>query len=93
MGYGDGCAALIGTKFKLKEFIFFKNTKTVLGSITMFIISFIAISILTLCFNQFSLLNVLIVSAVATIIEAVSPFGLDNLAVPILTSILSYFII
>lgn len=93
MGYGDGLAALAGTNFKSKKFVIFGNEKTIVGSITMFVASFIAISILALCFNQFSILGVLIVSAIATLIEAVSPFGLDNITVPILTSILAYFII
>ena len=93
MGYGDGLAALAGTNFKSKKIVIFGNEKTVIGSITMFVASFIAISILALCFNQFSILGILIVSAVATLIEAISPFGLDNITVPILTSILAYFII
>ena len=93
MGYGDGLAALAGTNFKSKKFVIFGNEKTVIGSITMFVASFIAISILALCFNQFSIFGVLIVSAVATLIEAISPFGLDNITVPILTSILAYFVI
>lgn len=93
MGYGDGLAALAGTNFKSKKIVIFGNEKTVIGSITMFVASFIAISILALCFNQFSILGILIVSAVATLIEAISPFGLDNITVPILTSILAYFVI
>ena len=93
MGYGDGLAALAGTNFKSKKFVIFGNEKTIVGSITMFVASFIAISILALCFNQFSILGVLIISSIATVIEAFSPFGLDNITVPILTSILAYFII
>ena len=93
MGYGDGLAALVGSKFKSKKFVIFGNEKTVLGSITMFIASFIAISILSMCFNQFSIIGVLFISVIATLIEAISPYGLDNITVPILTSILAYFVI
>ena len=93
MGYGDGLAALVGSKFKSKKFVLFGNEKTVLGSITMFIASFIAISILSMCFNQFSIIGVLFISVIATLIEAISPYGLDNITVPILTSILAYFVI
>ena len=93
MGYGDGLAALVGSKFKSKKFVIFGNEKTVLGSITMFIASFIAISILSMCFNQFSIICVLFISVIATLIEAISPYGLDNITVPILTSILAYFVI
>ena len=93
MGYGDGLAALIGNKFKSFEFKIFGNKKTILGSVTMFVVSFIVISILALCYGQFNLPAILLVSGVATIIEACSPFGLDNLTVPIITSILAFFVI
>jgi len=93
MGYGDGLAALVGSKFKSKKFVIFGNEKTVLGSITMFIASFIVISILSMCFNQFFIIGVLFISVIATLIEAISPYGLDNITVPILTSILAYFVI
>ena len=59
----------------------------------MFIVSFIVITILSLCFGQFSILPVLGLALFATIIEACSPFGIDNLTVPILTAILAFFII
>lgn len=93
MGYGDGLAALIGSRFKSPSCMIFKNKKSLLGSLTMFLASFIAISILALCFDKFSLVSIIIVSLIATIIEAISPFGIDNLSVPILTSIVAYFLI
>ena len=91
MGYGDGLAALIGTRFKSKEFKIFGNKKSLLGCITMFVVCMIVISITTLCFGQFSILKVVAISLIATIIEALSPMGLDNLTVPILTTIISYY--
>ena len=93
MGYGDGFAALIGNKFKSKELSILGNRKTFLGSVTMFVVTFAVVSILAICYNQFSILGVLGVSAFATIIEAISPYGIDNLTVPILTAILAFFII
>ena len=91
MGYGDGLAALIGTRFKSKEFKIFGNKKSLLGCITMFVVCMIVISITTLCFGQFSILKVVAISLIATIIEALSPMGLDTLTVPILTTIISYY--
>ena len=45
-------------------------------------------------FDEQFLLNLIIVAAVATIVEAVTPKGLDNIAVPLSTAILySLFII
>jgi phytol kinase len=93
MGYGDGFAAILGTKFKSKKYHIFGQSKSLLGSLTMFVVTFIVVSILTLAFGSFSLLNVLIISSFATIIEALSPFGIDNLTVPLLTTLVSYFIL
>lgn len=93
MGYGDGLAAIIGCKFKSKEFKIWGNKKTVLGTITMFIVTFIVITILSLCFGQFNILSVLILSLLATLIEALSPFGIDNLTVPIITALVAFYII
>lgn len=93
MGYGDGFAALIGSKYKSVKYEIFKNKKTLLGSLTMFVVSFVVMSALALCFNQFALWNILLLSLITTIIEAISPFGIDNLSVPILTAILAFFMI
>ena len=93
MGYGDGLAALIGTKFKSPKYIIFHQKKTILGSTTMFVVSFLVISIMTLVYHSFSVLSVLALSAIATIIEAVSPFGLDNITVPLFTALVAYFIV
>lgn len=93
MGYGDGLAAVMGQKIKFPQYMIFKQKKTIAGSLTMFIVSFIVISILTLIYNQFSLLNILIVASISTILEALSIWGTDNLTVPILTSIISFILI
>jgi phytol kinase len=93
MGYGDGFAAILGTKFKSKKYNIFGQDKSLLGSLTMFVVTFMVVSILTLAFGNFSLLSVLVISSFATVIEAVSPFGIDNLTVPLLTTLVSYFIL
>ena len=92
MGYGDGLAALVGSSFKSIDYKIFNNKKTLLGTLTMFVATFIVVSIITLIFNQFSLLSVLIISLVATIVEAVSPFGLDNITVPLVSTLISYLL-
>ena len=93
MGYGDGFAAISGIKVKSKEYYIWKNKKSFIGTITMFVISFIVISILTLLYGQFSLTSVILIAFIATVIEAVSPFGIDNLTVPILTTLIAYILI
>ena len=93
MGYGDGFAAIFGNKFNSMKYYVFGQKKTLIGSLTMFVFTFAIVSILTLAYGQFSIVNVLLITTFATIIEAVSPLGIDNLTVPLLTTLVAYFII
>ena len=77
MGYGDGLAAVIGRRFGLMKYHIFGNTKSYVGSLTMLMVSFLVCAVI--------LLQALILAVFATIVEAFSPFGLDNLTVPLLT--------
>lgn len=87
MGYGDGFAAIIGKKVKSKKFKIGDTTKTIAGSSTMFIITFIILSII-LASTPLWYIKSLILSILITAVEAISIKGTDNLTVPILTSLL-----
>ena len=92
MAYGDGFAALIGQKYGTHAYTIFKGHKTLEGSLAMLLVSMIVI--ITYQFLQLGSVNfiqVLLLSVVATLVEALSPHGLDNLFIPILVSLL-YFI-
>ena len=89
---GDGLADIIGRKYGgEKKFGFGGAERTVIGSIGMFIGSFLFSYILIIIFSfeilAFDvvalLLPILLISVVATIVEALSPKGLDNWTVPI----------
>lgn len=90
MGYGDGLAAVIGQRFKTKEFKIGNSKKTVAGSAAMLVIT---LMIMTGFFYYVGaslwLLKAIVVAIIMTIIEAVCPKGTDNLAVPLLTSLLA----
>ncbi|MCI8291254.1 MAG: hypothetical protein HFJ25_03250 [Clostridia bacterium] len=91
MGYGDGFAAIIGKKVKSKEYKVGNSKKTIAGSVTMFAISLI-ISIISFKFlniNYF-VYKAIGISVLATVLEAVSIKGLDNITVPIVITILTY---
>lgn len=84
---GDGIADIIGRKYGgEKKFGIGGSEKTIIGSIAMFIGSFIVSFILILIFsieiaifNPLSLIiPVIIISLVATIVEALSPKSTDN---------------
>jgi phytol kinase len=100
---GDGLADIIGRKYGgEKKFGIGGAEKTVAGSVGMFIGSFlfsiILIGIFSLELVAFNLavllLPVLVVSLVATIVEAITPKNLDNWTVPIavfvIIAIISY---
>lgn len=91
MGYGDGFAAVIGKKIKSKEYKVGNSIKSIAGSTTMFVIT------LAICVVVFKILNIeyfvakaICVSIIATLLEAVSIKGLDNISVPIVVTILTY---
>ncbi|ADL07239.1 DUF92 domain-containing protein [Thermosediminibacter oceani] len=96
MGYGDGLAAIVGWKFGKSKYRAFKSEKSLEGSVTMLAFSFIAIAVALGSFLGFTphVLRVSFVAAlIATISEALSPSGTDNLTVPVVTSLASnYFL-
>lgn len=91
LGYGDGIASIVGRKLgKIKIY----RHKSVEGSLTMFIISFLTTYILLTYFNPFNtILYSLIIAFIATLLELFSPRGIDNLTVPIFSSLIYYLLI
>ncbi|MBI9101745.1 MAG: hypothetical protein JEY99_04980 [Spirochaetales bacterium] len=92
MTYGDGFAAVIGRRYARRTFKFFGQTKSLEGSLTMLALSFIITLVvfrLTLSV-EWSLIfpAALVLAVIATLIEAISAFGLDNLTVPLSVSAL-----
>ncbi len=87
---GDGLADIIGRKFGgEKKFGIKGSEKTIIGSIGMLVGSILVSSILVLIFSlevpNFNIviliLPIIVVSIVATIVEALSPKGTDNFTV------------
>ena len=89
MGYGDGLAAVIGQKVKSKSFNILGSTKSIAGSATMFIVSLI-ISILIFSFIgiEYLILKAFLIAIIATILEAISVKGLDNITVPLIITVI-----
>ncbi len=99
MVYGDGFAALIGQKFGRVKYFVFGGQKTLEGSLTMFVVTSVMSVFVWMVFTtigysmpEFNLFAILGISAVATVCEAISYGGIDNLTVPAITSIL-YFLV
>jgi phytol kinase len=89
LGWGDGLAALVGERFRNPGFTSFGGRKSLAGTSVMFAASFIVTLVFTLLFNaSWSGLAAALgvsaaVAAVATIVEVITPLGIDNLTVPL----------
>lgn len=94
MGYGDGLAAVIGKSVKSKEYKIGSNTKSIAGSLTMFVVTLLVTAGFFYYLNvPYWILKSIVISALITMVEAVSVKGTDNLTVPLLTSLLVYLMI
>jgi phytol kinase len=96
MGYGDGFAAVIGSKFGKHKFtIPFLNTqKSVQGCATMLIVSFTAtLAILHFHNIPHPLIPAVFIAIVAAALETLTPDGFDNLTVPIGTGLFTHLIL
>lgn len=81
MSYGDGMASLIGENFGKRKYNLTGDTKSIEGSISMFLVLILALTIaLTYYAVPFSFISLAIVALIATVLEAVTPKGLDNIS-------------
>ena len=93
MTFGDGLAGLIGKNFNSKSWIFFKQKKSLFGTLTMFLSSLIVIcSIGYAKQNNFNL-NYFTIAFIATFLEQFSVIGIDNFIVPISSALCFNFFI
>ena len=81
MGYGDGLAALIGSRWGRHQYSVMNARKSWEGTLVMFFVSLAVV----LIFTPYSLATALVMALVAAFFEAVTPLGLDNITVPLLT--------
>jgi len=83
MTFGDGLAGLIGKSFNSKSWTFFKQKKSLFGTLTMFLASLIVICSIGYAQQNSFNLNYFAIALIATILEQFSVLGIDNLIVPI----------
>lgn len=100
--YGDGMASLIGSEFGERKFDIGGGEKSVEGSLSMFVFTFISVSIIiayyafmtgSVALKMGLATTILIISIISTLVEAATPKGLDNLSVPLTASILFWFLV
>lgn len=90
LGYGDGVAAIVGTRWGKRKI--YRN-KTLEGSLAMLLTTFIVtFAILSMAHDQFKWFAAIMVSVIATFLEIFSPRGHDNLFIPLFSSLFYYFV-
>lgn len=83
MAFGDGFAAVVGKRFGARKLPFVSG-KSIAGSATMLAVSFVACAgVLLVNGAPLAIPVALLLAAAATVIEAFSTDGLDNLWVPL----------
>ena len=88
MTFGDGLAGLLGKNFKSKSWIIFNQKKSLLGTLTMLIVStLVLVGIGYKTGYEFNLLYIFI-AIISTILEQISILGIDNLIVPLISAIM-----
>lgn len=84
MGYADGLAGIIGRCIKSKQYKVGNTKKSLAGSFTMFIVTFVILCIFLIYNNAtWGIGKAFVYSLLLMIIEGVSIKGIDNLTVPI----------
>lgn len=84
MGFGDGLAALIGSRFGRHGYSFIGGKKSLEGTLTMFAVS---LTILLAVYPEGPWYVSLLVAIFATLLENITPLGFDNISVPLLSAL------
>lgn len=107
VAFSDSSAAIIGKKFGKQTYLLSGDTKSILGSVTFFVVTVVILSglylfepirdmfrvpSLFLGLNLYFVSAVFVVALLLTILEAISGGGSDNLTVPIAGSFYLFFL-
>ena len=93
MTFGDGLAGLIGKSFNSKSWIFFKQKKSLFGTMAMFLTSLLVVCSIGYAQQNSLNLNYFTLAFFATLLEQFSVLGIDNFIVPISSALFFNFFI
>jgi dolichol kinase len=97
MSYGDGFASVIGSKYGVKKYNLFGDEKSYVGSFSMFIFSYfmflVGIIFYGVTFDYYIIIILGLISLIGTIVEGITPRGLDNLFVPFVVVFLYWLLL
>jgi phytol kinase len=94
LGWGDGMAAITGMVAGKRRYTTFGQRKSLLGSVAMFFFALLVLLVYSYIHLPVSTREIWIAATVtallATVVEAVTPLGMDNLTIPLLTALFYY---
>ncbi len=87
VSWGDGAGELVGRPFGKRKYTVLKTTRSLEGSLAVFVLTMFALSLSIALFGRSQVssifLRVIIASVAVTILEAVSPYWTDNVFIPL----------
>jgi len=96
MALGDAAASIVGRSYGRHAYTFLGAKKTAEGSAAMFVVSLAAVFGTLILFGtpaKTAAAGALAVASVATLLEAAGKNGLDNLTVPVVSSIAAFVLL
>ncbi len=96
MGYGDGLAAVIGGRWGKRRIW---GRKTQLGTLVMALVTFIVLIFFSVWYNLKGVwsfpwwFSLILIAATVALTEAYTPYGLDNISVPLVATLLSHLLL
>ena len=88
LGLADGAAAIVGQHVKSWQYMIFGYKKTLAGSFAFFVVAMLIVLAVLLTVpvgidQHHKVLAILVVPLLTTFVENISPYGSDNLTVPL----------
>tara|TARA_Y100001968_G_scaffold151957_1_gene139030 strand:- start:83 stop:736 length:654 start_codon:yes stop_codon:yes gene_type:complete len=94
MAFGDGLAGLIGRSINSPKWSVLGQTKSIAGTFTMGTVVAITTTMIS-SINHLDIqpIEILVISLIATFLEQISPWGIDNITVPLGVTCIGIFFI
>ena len=84
MAFGDGLAGLIGKSIHSPKWSVLGQSKSIAGTLTMATVVAITTATISSINNlEIQPVEIIVISLIATLLEQISPLGIDNITVPI----------
>lgn len=91
LGFADPAANYIGTKYGSLKYKILKTTKSLQGSLAFFIVTLFVLTLYSILVAPLSIVFIATIAILLTIAEALLVVGLDNLFIPLFTTLLLVF--